>query len=475
MNERIKIFDEVDWTTIILYLVLIAFGWLNVFASSYNSEQFRTIFDLQRNYGDQLVWILISFVMIILVFALDHRFYHFFAYPVFAMMILMLVAVLVFGKEVNNSRSWFSIAGFNLQPSEFVKPATALALARYLSTFNVRLNSWKPITISGLIIAIPAMLILVQPDWGTAVVFICFLIVLYREGMPGWIAGTILFACTLFLMTLLLSTENVIIFLVCCAASGFGILYRKTKYAIIPAVIFFLIYFSLKLTVRLLSLPLESQKVILITLALSSIAFLVFAYIRKIKHVLVIILILLALVGFTFSVDYVFHSFLKPHQQMRVNIILGKETDTQSVGYNLNQSKIAIGSGGFIGKGFLKGTQTKYNFVPEQSTDFIFCTIGEEWGFLGTTLVIVAFAGMLVRIIFLAERQKSAFARIYGYGVASVLFFHVAINIAMTIGLFPVIGIPLPFFSYGGSSMISFTVLLFIFLRLDSVRKIYAR
>jgi rod shape determining protein RodA len=472
MIDKLNISEEIDWTTVGLYLLMVIFGWMNIFASSYN-DQFKSIFDISMNYGEQILWILASFILIILLFAIDHRFYHYFAYVIFGVSILLLLSVLAFGVVVNNSRSWIRIMGFNLQPSEFVKITTALAVARYLSGYNVKLWTWKSMMIMGILIGIPVGLIAIQPDWGTALVFSCFGLLLYREGMPGWILASSMFVATLFLMTLLMSNVTVVIILILFAVIGYGIINNSVRLSVIAGAVLVFFYFALKFALPWLPIKPTVYQMILISLGLSSVVFLFFVAIKKAKGVLLVLVFLYGFIGFTFSVDYVFHNILKPHQQTRMNILLGTETDIRDVGYNLNQSKIAIGSGGFAGKGYLNGTQTKLDFVPEQSTDFIFCTVGEEWGFLGTTVVILLFAGLLIRVLLLAERQRSQFARIYGYGVASILFFHFAINIGMTIGLFPVIGIPLPYFSYGGSSMLAFTLLLFILVRLDSVRKKY--
>jgi len=474
MIDKLNLTEEIDWTTVGLYLLLVIFGWMNILASSYN-EQFRSIFDIRQNYGDQLLWILISLVMVVLLFAIDHRFFHFFTYVIFGFSILMLLAVLVFGVEVNNSRSWIRIMRFNFQPSEFVKMATALVIARYLSGYNIKLWTWKSMAMMGVLIGLPVGLIVLQPDWGTALVFSCFILVLYREGMPGWILATSLFVTMLFLMTLLLPGTTVVIVLAAFAVAGFGIINRKPAQALIAVVIMVFLYFVTRYLAPMLPFSLNVYHTLLLSLGLSTIVLLGIAFSRKIKNVLLIFTFLYAFIGFTFTVDYVFDNILKPHQRTRVNILLGKETDVRNVGYNLNQSKIAIGSGGFLGKGYLKGTQTKLDFVPEQSTDFIFCTVGEEWGFIGTAIIILVYTGLLLRILYLAERQRSQFTRIYGYGVASILFFHFAVNIGMTIGMFPVIGIPLPYFSYGGSSMLAFTLLLFILVRLDSVRKVYIK
>ena len=474
MIDKLNITEEIDWTTVGLYLLLVIFGWMNVFASSYN-EQFTSVFNIRQNYGDQLLWILVSFVMIILLFAIDYRYYHFFAYVIYGFSILLLIAVLAFGTVVNNSQSWIQIMGFNFQPSEFVKITTALVIARYLSSYDVKLWTWRSMAFMTLLIGLPIGLISLQPDWGTALVFSCFVLLMYREGMPGWILALSIFITILFLMTLLLSNTIVIIVIIVLAITGFGVISQRLKHALIAAVVLGVSYYAIHLLLPLLPVKSTSYYELLAALALSSIIFMIFSFARKIKNVMLILLMLYGFIGFTYSVDYVFHQILKPHQQTRVNILLGKETDIRNVGYNLNQSKIAIGSGGFIGKGYLKGTQTKLDFVPEQSTDFIFCTVGEEWGFLGTTFAILLYVGLLIRILLMAERQRSQFARIYGYGVVSVLFFHFAVNIGMTIGLFPVIGIPLPYFSYGGSSMLAFTLLLFILVRLDSVRKVYIK
>ncbi len=474
MIDKLNLTEEIDWTTVGLYLLLVIFGWMNIFASSYN-EQFTSIFNIRQNYGDQLLWILASFIMIILLFAIDYRFFHFFSWVIYGFSILLLIAVLLFGVTVNNSRSWIRIMGFNFQPAEFVKIATALAIARYLSGYNIKLWTWKSVAFMAVLIGLPVLLIGMQPDWGTALVFTCFILLMYREGMPGWILALSLFVTILFLMTLLISNTVVLLILVILALAIFGVLNRKVSHVLYALLIMTAFYFGLRYILPLLDLNFNKYYLLLFTLVASSVVFLIYSVVRKNRIVPFILVLLFGFIGFTYTVNYVFTNVLKPHQQTRVNILLGKETDVRNVGYNLNQSKIAIGSGGFFGKGFLKGTQTKLDFVPEQSTDFIFCTVGEEWGFAGTTVAVLLYLGLLIRILLIAERQRSQYARIYGYGVASILFFHFAVNISMTIGLFPVIGIPLPFFSYGGSSLLAFTLLLFILIRLDSVRKVYIR
>ncbi len=377
--------------------------------------------------------------------------------------------------EVHGSKSWLDIAGFRLQPSEFVKIAVALAIARYLSGYNIKLMTWQSLLTVAAFILLPVMLISLQPDFGTALVFTCFVLVFYREGLPGWIVGISMLTAIVFLMTLLLPEISVLILLLLAAIVFIGVVNQHVNHSLFGALLVAGVFGLLKAITLFLPVKPGNYLILLISTGISAVVLVVVILRKKIPNALLIIVLLLAFVSFTFSVDYVFDRILKPHQQTRVNILLGKETDTRGVGYNLNQSKIAIGAGGFAGKGYLKGTQTKLDYVPEQSTDFIFCTVGEEWGFIGTLVVVLVFSALLIRLLFLAERQRSVFARLYGYGVISILFFHVTINIAMTIGLFPVVGIPLPFFSYGGSSMLAFSLLLFIFIRLDAVRKVYLR
>ncbi len=415
MNARTNIRKNIDWPTVLIYLALVFIGWINIYAAVYD-EAHRSIFDLSQSYGKQLLWIGTSIVLALIVLFTDARFFPSFSFIIYFLMILALMGVLVMGKEIAGSRSWFQIGGFSLQPSEFAKFATNLAIARYLSGMHVNLKKMGSLLRAALILAIPAGLIFLQNDTGSALVYTAFVFVLYREGMPGGFLVTGLVVIVLFLLTLLVHKMIVI--------AGLGLL------------------------------------ALLMILLIQ----------RSFRNVSILIALLVAAVGFVYSVDYAFEKVLEPHQRTRINVLLGKEADLQGAGYNVHQSLIAIGSGGLSGKGFLQGTQTKYNFVPEQSTDFIFCTIGEEWGFIGSTLVVILFVMLLIRLVVLAERQRSAFSRVYGYGVASIIFFHFTVNIAMTLGLFPVIGIPLPFISYGGSSLWAFTILLFIFVKLDANR-----
>ncbi|NOX48854.1 MAG: rod shape-determining protein RodA [Chlorobi bacterium] len=415
MRNRGNIFQNIDRVTILLYFLLVFVGWINIYAAVYNDEH-QSILDMSQNYGKQLIWISTSIILILVIFLIEAKFFSTFSYVIYFLMVLVLIAVLLVGKEIAGSKSWFQIGSFSIQPAEFAKFATALALAKYLSQIDVDITRLKTKLFAGFIIFAPAALILLQHDTGSAMVFVAFALVLFREGLSGSLLVLGFVLAVLFILALLINKFILI-----------GIL----------AVFTVLVYVLNK---RL----------------------------RK-KYMIITGLFLMAAV-YILSVDFAFENILEPHQKNRINVLLGKKKDPHGVGYNVHQSVIAIGSGGFSGKGFLKGTQTKYDFVPEQSTDFIFCTIGEEWGFVGTFVLILLFVALLIRLVILAERQRSRFSRIYGYGVASVIFFHFAVNIGMTIGLFPVIGIPLPFISYGGSSLWAFTVLLFIFVKLDSVR-----
>ncbi|MFC2151207.1 rod shape-determining protein RodA [Bacteroidota bacterium] len=469
MQRRINIWSSIDWLTITMYLVLVMLGWINIYASVYNEEH-QSIFDFTQRYGKQLIWIAAALIIAFVVFIIDINFYSYFAYLVYGVMIFLLLAVLVFGTKVHGARSWFEIGSFRIQPSEFAKIATALALARYLSSYNVQINKLKSYIKVAAIILAPSLLILLQNDTGSALVYFVFILVLYREGISESILLLGLFVIILFILALVLEKLVIILLSIGVIFIIFWFLNRRLK---IVGTGFAILVFSSAILYGLnyyLELGLSYYYIILAALGFSGLVYIILAIRYKIRNVVLLLLFLLGSIIFTYSVDYVFNNFLEDHQQKRINVVLGLESDPYGVEYNVNQSKIAIGSGGLSGKGFLRGTQTKFDFVPEQSTDFIFCTIGEEWGFVGTFFVVGLFIFFLYRLIGIAERQRSPFSRIYGYGVVSVLFFHIAINIGMTIGLVPVIGIPLPFFSYGGSSLWSFTILLFILLRLDSNR-----
>lgn len=432
---RIKrnIFEDIDWVMVSIYLALVLFGWISIYAATYD-DLHPSIFDLAKNHGKQALWIGLALVIGVIMLFFDTRFFETFAYPIYGFAILLLLGVLVFGTEVKGAQSWFVLGPVSFQPSEIAKFGTALALAKYLSVKGARFDHLNIKIRSLAIIFLPGAFILLQPDVGSLLVFTSLLIVLYRQGLSGWIFGLGFVAVLLFIMALFLKQ------------------YEWTLFGMLI------------------------QGKIAFILGLSLLASLTYYYLRKRKGSLFIITaVFIASLGYFLSVDYLFDNILQPHHQNRINELLGIVSDPLGAGYNVHQSKIAIGSGGFSGKGFLQGTQTKYHFVPEQSTDFIFCTVGEEWGFLGSLLLIGLFLTLMARIIWLAEKQRSVFTRVYGYCVASILFIHFTINIAMTIGLAPVIGIPLPFFSYGGSSLWSFTLLLFTFIKLDSERKYVLR
>ena len=410
-----SILQNIDWVLVGLFLVMVLFGWMNIYAAVFNDEH-KSILDFTQNYGKQSIWIVCAFFIALMVLVVDGKFYAAFSYAIYGAMILLLLSTFAFARDVKGSYGWIDIGAYKLQPAEFAKFATNMALAKYLSTLDIRMKDFRTKVVSAIIIGIPAVIILLQNDTGSALVFGAFILVLYREGLSGNILLLGLISGALFVLALLLP---------------------KTVLFIVIGIISMLFVFLVR---------------------------------RNRKNLLIIATGALVAIAIVLSVDYFYNHVLQEHQRTRIDVLLGKEVDLKGAGYNVNQSKIAIGSGGFFGKGFLHGTQTKYDFVPEQSTDFIFCTVGEEWGFLGSLLVLGLFVAMLARIIYVAERQRSAYTRIYGYGVACILFVHLMINVGMTIGLAPVIGIPLPFFSYGGSSLWSFTILLFIFIRLDAYR-----
>jgi rod shape determining protein RodA len=416
MRKESGIFSGIDWITVILYLVMVLMGWVSIYAAVYNEEH-QSIFDTSQRYGKQLIWIGLSVFVAFVILLIDGKFYSTFAIPIYISQLILLGVVLVTARDVAGARSWIDIGSFKLQPSEFAKSATALAIAYYLSTLNIRMDDLRTKVVTIIIVAIPAAMILLQNDTGSALVFGAFALVMYREGLSG---NFLLFGLAL-----------VVLFI-------FSLLFPlKTMLILLGIIVFVVFIFQRKKT-----------------------------WLMAVFHVLA----LAVLVGFVFSVDYIFNQVLEPHQQVRIEVLLGQKDDLKGAGYNVNQSKIAIGSGGLLGKGFLKGTQTKYDFVPEQTTDFIFCTVGEEWGFFGSLVVLALFTALILRILFISERQRSSFTRIYGYCVACILLFHFIINVGMTMGLMPVIGIPLPFFSYGGSSLLGFTMLLFIFVKLDGYR-----
>jgi rod shape determining protein RodA len=416
-QEEKIITTKVDWVTVGLYMAIVFFGWLNIYAVTYDAEANQSIFNLQLNSGRQLLFIATSGILISAILIIDRQFYETFAYIIYGAILFLLVLVPVIGKEVGGNKAWLGIGSFGVQPSEFAKFATALAVAKFIGSIGFKMDNLRNQLVLFAMIGAPILLILLQKDYGTAMVFLIFSVVFYREGMSPFLILVGLGAAILFILTLLVE-NNWILFGGIAVIWGIALYMNRRK---------------------------KIKTLITITAGAAVLAF------------------------FIGSVEAVFN-LLEDHHQRRIVSMLNPDADPLGYGWNVTQSKIAIGSGGFLGKGFLEGTQTKFDFVPEQSTDFIFCTIGEEHGWVGSLIVVTLFMALLMRIVFLAERQKNRFARVYGYSIACIFFFHFAVNIGMTVGFFPVIGIPLPFFSYGGSSLWGFTILLFIFLKLDAHR-----
>jgi rod shape determining protein RodA len=471
-TRNVNIWGRLDKATILVFLLIVIIGWFNIYAAVFNEEHTKII-DLSQRYGKQFVWILATLVIAVFVVVIDTRFYFFFAYFIYGGLMFLLMMVLIVGKDINGARSWYQIGSLSLQPSEFAKFGTALALAAYLNSRKQDLSKLRVFMISIAIILFPAFLIVLQPDMGSSVVYFALFIVLFREGMSPYIFISGLIMAILFFFTLIFNNIYLTIGLIAAAFILTWFVTRKWKLCLEGLGIFVLVSFIIYLFNSLIIKVLNDEHILFISIILSGIVYAFYFYNKKAISILVIYIFLIGSLAFVNSVDFAFNNLMKPHQKERVEILLGIKSDPHGTGYNVNQSIISIGSGGFSGKGYLKGTQTKFKFVPAQSTDFIFCTIGEEWGFMGSFVVIGLYVFLLIRLIILAERQRSDFSRIYGYGVVSIFFVHFFINIGMAIGLVPVIGIPLPFLSYGGSSLWSFTILLFIFLRLDASRAEY--
>lgn len=407
---------KLDWLTVMIYAVMVILGWLNIYAAVYDESASPSLLDMSLNSGRQLIFIVASLVIILGILIIDVRFYEATAYLQYGVMLFLMALVLVVGKEVGGNKAWLGVGSFGIQPSEFAKFATALAVAKFIGSVNFKMNLLKHQAILFVLIGVPMLIILAQKDTGTALVFTSFVMVFFREGLSPVIPAAGIAVAVIFILTLLV----------------------KEIYLYAGIAVLWLIF--------------------------------VLAGKKKFKRISWITLAAVIMAGVIQSVDYVITNVLKPHQQNRIRALINPEADPLGYGWNVTQSKIAIGSGGFTGKGFLEGTLTKFDFVPEQSTDFIFCTIGEEHGWIGSLIVVGLFVFLLLRLIYIAERQRNRFARVYGYSVVSIFFFHFAVNIGMTIGLFPVIGIPLPFFSYGGSALWGFTALLFILLKIDAHR-----
>ena len=418
MTRYRQINSKIDWWIVLLYFALVGFGWLNIYSASMSDTQ--NIWDLTQIYSKQLIWILLSVVLIIFILAVEAKFYERFSSLIYLFALAALVGLYVFGQTVNGATSWYAFGGFSIQPSEFAKTATALALGKFVGDIQTNIRSWQDQWKSLLIMMLPALLIIPQPDPGSALVYLAFILPLYREGLNYLFLTFAAALGLLFIGTLLLEVQGIALLLLLVLGLYLWNLKRK------------------RMRIK------WGQSLIIFALA----------------------------IGFAYSVNYVFYSVFEQRHRDRINLVLGKTVDSNSIGYNTHQSEIAIGSGRWWGKGWLQGTQTKGNFVPEQHTDYIFSTVGEEWGFIGSLFLISLFVALILRVLYRAEKQKSIFGRVYGYSVASILFIHFMINIGMVIGLLPTVGIPLPFISYGGSGLWGFTILLFIFVKLDSANYI---
>lgn len=479
-DAGVSVFKSIDWFTIFLYLILVAFGAVSIYAASYDFDN-ASLFDFNEFSGKQITWIGLSLVLGAIIMLTDYRIYKTYAYPIYIVVLLVLLVTIFIAPDTKGSHSWLKFGPVSLQPAEFGKFATALALAKLFDSYNFVLNAKISNYFRALIIIfLPIILILMQRETGSALVYISFIFVLYREGMSGLVLFSVLCAVTFFVVAVKFAEPLILgipmgeftVFVIIMLVYALMLLFYCRDIIIARNVIYG--FAGSGLLVAILSLcgvPVNGLVYFIVIIA-GAIVYTALAMFRhRIGKFLITIGFAITSVLFLFSVNYVFGSILEPHQQMRIKVALGIEENLQGAGYNVNQSKIAIGSGGLSGKGFLNGTQTKLKYVPEQHTDFIFCTIGEEEGFIGATAVLVLYLALILRIIHIAERQRTVFERVYAYCVVSILIFHLGINVGMVIGLCPVIGIPLPFFSYGGSSLWGFTILLFILLRLDASRK----
>ena len=463
-NDKLG-WSKIDWKTILVFVVLMLLGWMNIYAASAGEGE---SFTLGSRYGMQMIWVVISMVVAGVILLVDDIYYHQFAYPFYLLMLLVLVATLFVGKEVNGAKSWLSLGPVAVQPAEFMKLATALALARFMSEYHFSLGRLKDLVGVGAILLVPIGIILAQNDMGSALVYCSFLIVLYREGLNSWIYYAIflvvgLFVCSFLLSDVALLVGLIVVFVVVQALGN-----RNPKESAIYTAGVGALSLAIYGAALVAGWSLTYYGALLIASVVMLIVALAYAYRNKLANIYLFSAMFVGSLLFIGAIDFVFNDVLQLHQQKRILDLFGLESDLKGWGYNVNQSKIAIGSGGFFGKGFLQGTQTKYDFIPEQSTDFIFCTVGEEWGFVGAVVVLMLFATLIIRLMKMGERQNEPFRRVYCYGVAGIFLFHVIINVGMTIGLMPVIGIPLPMFSYGGSSLLAFTILFFIAVRLDS-------
>lgn len=467
-GSRHSLFYGVDAGTVLLYVLIVLAGWVSITSASYD-ETSADLFSFSHFYMKQLVWVGVAWTAAVVVLLLDERFYHMFAYPAYIVGLGLLVAALLFGREVNGAKAWFEFGSFRVQPVEFVKIATALALARVMSAYSFSIDRPGDLMKVGMVICIPLLIIILQNDTGSGIVLGSFLFVLYREGLNKWLCIPVLLIAALFIVSFLLSPMTLLVTLILVCTLSEAMMNGRWRSRIVYLA-------SLALGSILLCIlsalvvpgKMDLYRCLLVVTLASLPVVAVYAYRNSLSNIFITLGLFVGTMIFLPTTDYIFNSILKQHQRDRILSFLGIISDPLGTDYNVNQSKIAIGSGGLVGKGFLEGTQIKYGFVPERHTDFIFCTVGEEWGFLGSMAVLTLLCLLILRLMRMGERQQEPFGRIYCYCVAAILLFHVLVNVGMTIGLMPVMGIPLPFMSYGGSSLIAFTILLFIAVRLDA-------
>ena len=479
--KKDSIFKKVDWWTVLLYLLLVICGWFSICGASYDYGE-PNFFDFGLRSGKQLIWIACSLGLASVILSLDHRFFDTYAFLIFGILLLLLFATIFNPHEIKGSKSWIVLGPVSIQPAEFAKFGTALALAKFMGEFTYSMANRKHMIATLAIILVPMFLIIMQKETGSALVYMSFFLMLYREGMPGAILFTGVCAVVYFIVGIRFSIEPMadgitpwgefaVLSLIIILTSGLIWVYCKTARKLAMMVLGVGVSgIILGMLFSFYVIPFNMVYMLLVMIVVLFFTMIVFFLRERLYSFLYISVFVIGSAAFLFSIDYVFSNVLEPHQKVRIEVLLGMKDDPSGAGYNVNQSKIAIGSGGLTGKGFLNGTQTKLKYVPEQDTDFIFCTVGEEQGFLGSSIVLILYLSLILRLIILAERQPTRFARIYGYCVMSIFFFHLFINVGMVLGLTPVIGIPLPFFSYGGSSLWGFTILLFVFIRIDAAR-----
>lgn len=481
-GKKNSVLQSLDWWTIGIYLCLLAFGWISVCGASYTYGE-TDIVSLGTRSGMQIVWIATSLCLAFVILMLDDRFYDTFAYIIYVALLLLLFVTIFNPHEIKGSRSWLVLGPLRLQPAEFAKFATALAVAKLMSAYGFNLHRWKDMVAACVVIIVPMLFIIMQKETGSALVYLSFFLMLYREGMTGSVLFTGVAMVVYFVVgvryeqVLMLDTETsvgkfAVLLLVQLFSAALVYVYCHNKKHALVTLALSVFPTLVALLFAIFVIPFDMVWVLLASCAVI-VGYLLYNWLStQMRNYLYILLFTLGSLAFFYSADYFLNDFMEPHQRVRINVLLGLDEDLSGAGYNVHQSEIAIGSGGLLGKGFLNGTQTKLKFVPEQDTDFIFCTVGEEEGFVGSAVVLLLFLALILRLIKLAERQPFKFGRVYGYCVLSVFLFHVFINVGMVLGLTPVIGIPLPFFSYGGSSLWGFTILLFIFLRIDAGRNL---